>query len=45
MMMNGLMFSIITCGKCKKEIFTFSDDVKVCDTCKEYNQQKSEMLD
>lgn len=43
--MNDLTFCIITCVKCKKEIFTFSEDVKVCDACNEYNQQRSELLD
>jgi len=45
MMRRYMMFSIIDCKKCRKEIFVVSDDVEFCDDCNGYDQQKSEMLD
>ncbi len=44
-MINDILFGIINCKKCRKEIFVISDDVKFCDCCNVYEQQQSEMLD
>jgi len=44
-MIDTKMLSIVTCRKCKKEIFVISANVDACDKCREYSQQDSEMLD